>query len=60
MTSPTCNLPCSDPDPRVIDDGGAVATEHGYCEDGAHATETGPGIAIEDADASALPPDLPA
>ena len=60
MKAPTCNLPCSDPDPRVIDDDGAAAAEHDHCEDGAYATENGTGAATEHADASASPLDLPA
>ena len=60
MKAPTCNLPCSDQDPRLIDDDGAAATEHDHCEDGAHATENGAGTATEHADASASPLDLPA
>ena len=60
MKAPTCNLPSSDQDPQVIDDDGAAATEHGLCEDGADATENDAGAATEYADASALPPDLPA
>ena len=60
MKASTCNLPSSDQDPQVIDDDGAAATEHGLCEDGADATENDAGAATEYADASALPPDLPA
>ena len=48
MKAPTCSLPSSDPDPRVIDDDGAAATENGA------------GAATEHADASASPLDLPA
>ena len=60
MKAPTCSLPCSDLDPRVIDEDGAAATEHGHCEDGADATENGACAATEHADASASPLDLPA
>ena len=60
MKAPTCNLPSSDHDPRVIDDDGAGATEHGHCEDGADATENDAGAATEHADASGAPLDLPA
>jgi hypothetical protein len=60
MNAPTCSLPCSDPDPRVIDDEGAAATEHGQCEDGADATANGAGAATEHAGESASPLDLPA
>ena len=60
MKAQTCNVPCSDPDPRVIDDDGAAATEHDHCEDGADATENGGGAATDHADASALFLGLPA
>ena len=60
MKAPTCNLLSNDQDPRVIEDDGAAATEHGHCEDGADATEHGAGAATEHADASASPLDLPA
>ena len=53
MKAPTCHLPCSDPDPRVINDNDVDATEHDHCEDGT-------GAATEHADASASPLDLPA
>ena len=58
-----CNrigMPSNDPDPRVIDDDGAAATEHGHCEDDADATEKDAGAATEHAEASASPLDLPA
>ena len=60
MKAPTCNLPSDDQDPRVIDDDGAAATEHGHCEDDADATENDAGAATEHAEASASPLDLPA
>ena len=74
MKAPTCNLPSNDQDPRVIeddgvaatehghgeDDGDAAATEHNHCEDDADATENGASAATEHADASASPLDLPA
>ena len=60
MKAPTCNLPSDDQDPRVIDDDGAAATEHGHCEDDADATEKDAGAATEHAEASASPLDLPA
>ena len=72
MKAPTCNLPSNDQDPRVIDDDGAAATEHGDCEEGAAATEHGhcehdadatendADVATEHADASASPLELPA
>ena len=50
--APTCNLPCSDPNPRVVNDDGAVASEHDHCDHGF-------GTATEHADASASPLDLP-
>ena len=49
MKAPTCNLPCSDPEPGAIDDDGIAATEPDHCQDDA-----------EHADASPLPLDLPA
>ena len=61
MKASTCNLPSNDQDPQVIDDIGATATEHGYCEDDANATENdAAAAATEHADASASPLDLPA
>ena len=60
MKAPTCRLPCSDSDPRVIDDNGIAATEDGDFEDSADATENGAGAATEQADASVSPLDLPA
>ncbi len=60
MKAPTCNLPSNDQDPRVIDDDGASATEHGYCEDERDATENNAGAATEHAEASASPLELPA
>ena len=60
MKAPTCHLPSDDQDPRVIDDDGAAATEHGHCEDDADATENDAGAATEHAEASASPLDLPA
>ena len=60
MKAPTCNLPSNDQDPRVINDDGAAATEHGHCEDDADATENDAGAATEHAEASASPLDLPA
>ena len=60
MRAPTCNSPSNDQDPRVIDDDGAAATEHGHCEDEADATENDASAATEHADASASPLDLPA
>ena len=59
MKAPTCNLPSNDQDPRVIDDDGAAATEHGHCEDEADATENDADVATEHADASASPLELP-
>ncbi len=60
MTAPTCNWPSNGQDPRVIDDDGAAATEHGHREHDADAAENGAGAATEHADASASPLDLPA
>ena len=60
MKAPTCNLPSDDQNPRVIDDDGAAATEHGHCEDDADATENDAGAATDHAEASASPLDLPA
>ena len=60
MKAPTCNLPSNDQDPRVIDDDAAAATELGYCEDEADATENDASAATEHAEASASPLDLPA
>ena len=60
MKTPTCNLPSSNNDPQVVDDDGAVATEHGHSEDGANATEHDAGGATEHVDAWTSPLDLSA
>ena len=62
MKALTCKLHSNDQETRVIDDDddGAAATEHGYCENEADATENNAGAATEHVEASAAPLDLPA